>query len=87
MSPTRSVLAQLLCSCELNRPRELRWLGRANVPGAKLIFNLDQFPDLAHCVVVQILVLILYRGTTEVGGRVKLIFLIVLLTSASLRWL
>lgn len=87
VSPSCSVLAQLLCSCELNRPRKLTWLGRANVSGAKLVFNLDQFPDLAHCVIVQILVLILFRGSTEVGGRVKLIFFIVLLTSASLRWL
>lgn len=63
------------------------WLEKTNVSGAKLIFNLDQFPDLVHCVVVQILVPILCRGRTEVGERATLIFLIALLASASLKCL
>jgi len=42
---------------------------------------------MVPCVVVQILVLILCRGRTEVEERAKLIFLTVLLASASLKWL
>lgn len=74
------------CSCELNRPGELIWLGTRNVSGTKLIFNLDQFPDLFCCVAGQNPRAGPVQGQ-DWGDRVKFIFLTVLLASASLKCL